>query len=47
MADQLKYTELRYGTDNILQDIAVWQFPEENEAPQSQPQDNKTKYWFM
>ncbi len=44
MADALQHTELRYGTENELQTVGVWQFPSDEPPP---PESEATAYWFM
>ncbi|KAK1770513.1 alpha/beta-hydrolase [Phialemonium atrogriseum] len=41
MADSLKYTEYKYGTENELQRLGVWQFPTD------EPSTEETKYWLV
>ena len=48
MADSLKRTEYYYNTDHVLQNVAVWQFPEDNKATEPSPPLGATKkYWLM
>ena len=45
MADSLLYSEHAYATENELQRLAVWQFPE-NKAGRQVPSGNP-KYWLV
>lgn len=51
MAASLKRTEYYYGSENALQNVAVWQFPEEQQgaaaATAATQQPQQTKYWLM
>lgn len=44
MASALKRTEYFYGSENALQNVAVWQFPED-QVEAAAP--GTTKYWLM
>lgn len=46
MAASLKRTEYYYSCDNALQNVAVWEFPEDVPAGPSPPAGTK-KYWLM
>ncbi|KAL1858246.1 Kynurenine formamidase [Diaporthe australafricana] len=44
MTDSLRRTEYYYGKDNVLQNVAVWEFPEDKIA---EPAPGATKYWLI
>lgn len=44
MAESLERTEYYYGKDNVLQNVAVWEFPEDKVAA---PAPGTTKYWLV
>lgn len=44
MAESLQRTEYYYSSDNVLQNVAVWQFPEDQVA---EPAPGTKKYWLM
>lgn len=44
MTESLKRTEYYYGKDNVLQNVAVWEFPEDEV---SEPALETTKYWLV
>lgn len=45
MVSSLERTEYYYSSDNVLQNVAVWQFPR-NQVEAATPQGSK-KYWLM
>ncbi|KUI71177.1 Kynurenine formamidase [Cytospora mali] len=52
MAASLKRTEYYYNADNVLQNVAVWEFPEDNNAAKSAPPSSSSsgatkKYWLV
>lgn len=48
MAESLKRTEYYYNTDHVLQNVAVWEFPEDTKATEAIPSPGATKkYWLM
>ncbi|ROV87684.1 hypothetical protein VMCG_10559 [Cytospora schulzeri] len=49
MTDSLKRTEYYYNTDNVLQNVAVWEFPEDTKAaaPSSSSPGATKKYWLI
>lgn len=49
MAESLKRTEYYYNTDNVLQNVAVWEFPEDTKAAEVPPPPSGAtkKYWLM
>lgn len=46
MAASLMRTEYYYDTENALQNVAVWEFPEELAKIPAEPA-GKPKYWLM
>lgn len=44
MTESLKRTEYYYGKDNVLQNVAVWEFPEDKVVG---PAPGTTKYWLV
>lgn len=44
MTESLKRTEYYYGKDNVLQNVAVWEFPE---AKATAPAPGTAKYWLV
>ncbi|KAI3399336.1 hypothetical protein diail_7291 [Diaporthe ilicicola] len=44
MTESLKRTEYYYGKDNALQNVAVWEFPEDKAT---EPAPGATKYWLI
>ena len=44
MTESLQRTEYYYGKDNVLQNVAVWEFPKDKVA---EPAPGTTKYWLM
>lgn len=46
MAASLKRTEFYYNTENALQNVAVWEFPEELSKIPAEPA-GKPKYWLV
>lgn len=47
MAASLKRTEYYYNSENALQNVAVWEFPEEESAKVPGETAGKPKYWLM
>lgn len=44
MTESLKRTEYYYGKDNVLQNVAVWEFPAEKVTA---PAPGTIKYWLV
>lgn len=44
MAETLKRTEYYYGKDSVLQNVAVWEFPEDQVA---EPAPGTAKHWLV
>lgn len=44
MTESLKRTEYYYGKDNVLQNVAVWEFPKDKATA---PAPGTTKYWLV
>lgn len=44
MMESLRRTEYYYGKDNVLQNVAVWEFPKDKAA---EPAPGKPKYWLV
>lgn len=44
MTESLRRTEYYYGKDNVLQNVAVWEFPEDKATA---PAAGTTKYWLV
>lgn len=42
--ESLKRTEYYYGKDNVLQNVAVWEFPRDKAVA---PARGKPKYWLV